>query len=92
LGSEPCSIAAHAVQLSGCGMRLAVNQPIPVDSAVSVRAGDWIAFGEVCYCEPEEEHYAVGVQLDQTVMCLQELEALMRNRLNERAPEPAVLH
>lgn len=89
LGDYEFTIPAHAIQLTGHSMRVVVNQPVEVDTPISIRAADWIAFGEVCYCQPERSHYAVGLQLDQTMMGLQDLDALMRNRLNNQRPNTA---
>ncbi|MBZ5606722.1 MAG: hypothetical protein LAP38_00580 [Acidobacteriia bacterium] len=85
LGAGGYSISGHVINLTGQNMRIVVNQPVGVKIAASIRVGDWLAFGEVYYCELEHSHYAVGLRLDQVVMGLRELDALRRNRLNERA-------
>ena len=42
-----------------------------------------MALGEVRYSRREYAHYAVGLELDQVVMGLRELDARRRNRLNQ---------
>ena len=73
LGNGGYTILAHAVQLSGRGMRLVLDRPIAVSAAIKVHAGDWLALGEVCYCRKELSHYAVGLRLEQALVGLWEL-------------------
>ena len=67
LGEPGYSMPAHAIQLSARGMRLVVDRPVLVNSAVKVVSQDWMVLGEVCYCKLERSHYAVGLQLDQAL-------------------------
>jgi hypothetical protein len=85
LGDGGRSIRGHVIHLTGQTMRVVVDEPVKVNSAAAIQAGDWMAFGEVSYCEHEYSHYAVGLELDQVVKGLRELDALWRNRLSERA-------
>ncbi len=78
LGDKGYSIAGHAIQLSAHGMRLVLDEPIPVAATVKVAGIDWMSLGEVCYCIQERSHYAVGLRLDQALVGLEELAA--RNR------------
>ena len=77
----PC----FAVELSGHGMRIVLDEPLALNTAVSVETGDWMAFGEVCYSRHEYSHYVAGLELDQVMLGLRELEKLRRNRLNENS-------
>ena len=83
LGTQPRSIPCYAVELSGHGLRIVLDEPLTVNAAISVETGDWMAFGEVCYSRHEYSHYVAGLELDQVMMGLRELDALRRNRLNE---------
>jgi hypothetical protein len=86
LSGERRTIPCHAIDLSGQGMRIVLDEPVPANTPISIEIGDWMALGEVCYSRREYTHYAVGLELDQVVMGLRELDALRRSRLNERTP------
>ena len=80
------TILCHVIDLSGHGMRIVLDEPVPANTPISIEIGDWMALGEVRYSRPEYSHYAVGLELDQVVIGLRELDALRRNRLNEGTP------
>ena len=75
LGDAGCSTPANAIQLSPHGMRLVTDRPIPVNVAIKVVCDDWLGLGEVCYCRPDRGHYVVGLQLDHSLVGLEELAA-----------------
>jgi PilZ domain len=78
------SLPALAVEISGSGMRLLVNRPVPVGAAVKVEPDDSMMLGEVCYCEPDSAGgYYVGVKLLQVLHGLGELARLNRRLLGE---------
>ncbi len=83
LGDAGFSCLAHAVQLSGHGMRLVVHRSVPVNAAVKIEAGDWLVLGEVCYCRRERTYYSVGLQLEQALAGLQELNEATRRFRDE---------
>jgi hypothetical protein len=76
LGRNAISFPANLIQLSGHGLRLVVPEGVAVNSLVRVEAADWIAFGEVCYSVPEMSHFAVGLELDQAIIDLRDLDDL----------------
>ena len=80
------SIHGYAIHMVGHELRVVVNEAVEVSRPASVRLDDWLVFGEVSYCVREYSHYAVGLELDQAVLGLHDIEALRRNRLNERSP------
>lgn len=86
LSGERRTILCHVIDLSGQGMRIVLDEPLPVNMPISIEIGDWMALGDVRYSRPEYSHYAVGLELDQVVMGLRALDALRRNRLNEPTP------
>jgi len=86
LSGKRRTILCHAIDLSGQGMRIVLDEPLPVDTLISIEIGDWMALGEVRYSRREYSHYAVGLELDQVVMGLRELDALRRSRLREPTP------
>ena len=86
LSGKRRTILCHVIDLSGQGMRIVLDEPLAVNTPVSIEIGDWMALGDVRYSRREYSHYAVGLELDQVVMGLRELDALRRNRLNEPTP------
>jgi hypothetical protein len=76
LGQSGYTAVANVIQLSPHGMRLVLDRPISVNAAVKVTGEDWIALGDVCYCEWERSHFAVGLHLDQALTGLKELARL----------------
>ena len=77
-------LPAHAIDLKDQRLRVVVDHRVEINTAAMIRIADWLAFGEIIYCEPEHAHYAVGLELDQVITGLRELDALRKNRLNER--------
>lgn len=76
------------VEVSGRGMRVLLNRPVPVGAAIKLEPGNEIILGEVCYCQPDGLGFAVGLRLDQVLSNLEQLEDLNRNLLSEeRQPE-----
>ena len=86
LGENRRAIACHVLELSGRALRIVIEEPLPVNTPISIETRDWLAFGEVCYSRREYSHYVVGLDLDQVVVGLRELDALRQNRLNQRKP------
>ena len=86
LGESRRAIACHVMELSGRALRIVLEEPIPVNTPISIETRDWLAFGEVCYSRREHSHYAAGLDLDQVLVGLRELDALRQNRLNQRNP------
>jgi len=76
LGESGYMTIAYVIQLAQRGMRLVLDRSIPVNAAVKVTTADWIALGDVCYCEWERSHFAVGLHLDQALTGLKELARL----------------
>ncbi len=89
LGDSGFTTPANAIQISPHGMRLVVDQPIPVNAAIKVVCDDWLALGEVCYCQSQREHFVVGLQLEQALVGLEELAAQNRD-LSADEPLPAL--
>jgi len=95
LGENRRAIACHVLELSGRALRIVIEEPLPVNTPISIETRDWLAFGEVCYSRREYSHYVAGLDLDQVLVGLRELDALRQNRLNQRKtatrPEPLSL-
>jgi hypothetical protein len=86
LGAAGYTTPANAIQLSRHGMRLVTDHPLPMNAAIKIVCDDWMALGEVCYCRQDRSHYAVGLQLDQAIMGLKELEARSRDFSADESP------
>jgi len=96
--TEPClKRSGTIVNVAGRGINVSLEQPLPVDVPVRIDLDDTLALGEVCYCEPTEGRYSVGIQVDQILNGLESLlrlnEALLgetpRNSSGENSPETA---
>jgi hypothetical protein len=86
LGHDAPASDAHATQFSGNGLRLVLKQSVPVGTAVKVQGDDWLVLGEVCYCRQERLNFVVGLQLEHSLMGLQQLEELNRKFMSELEP------
>ena len=86
LGDDAPAIDAHATQFSGSGLRLVLEQSVPVGTAVKVQGDDWLVLGEVCYCRKERLNFVAGLQLEHSLMGLRELEELNRKFMSELEP------
>ncbi len=78
LGDHPVSLQGRVLNLSGRGMRVWLPQAAPVGAPVRVDLEGAMFLGEVCYCNPDGDGYAVGFQLEHVLSMSDELAALMR--------------
>jgi hypothetical protein len=83
LSDEPVSMHARISNLSGRGMRVVVDDPIPLDTAVRIDMDNSLILGEVCYCERIEGHWAVGVEMEHSLSDLRGLCQLVSRLLQE---------
>ncbi len=67
LGPEPVCFAGTVVNLSGHGMRILVDRRVEMDRAVKVKVEGTMILGEVAYCQPDGEKYAMGLEVDQVL-------------------------
>jgi hypothetical protein len=79
---------AQVLDASGKGMKVSVPLPIAAGAAVQVEAGDSLFLGEVCYSEPAEGGYIVGLTLSHSLNALAELDRLNR-MLRQEEGNPA---
>lgn len=82
---------AEMVNLSGRGMQILVGGPLPAGAPVRLDATDCMWLGEVCYCQPVQDGYVVGLRLDQFLSNLSSLERLTRRLLGDRQEAPRVV-
>ncbi len=64
--------------LSGRGMRIIIDRPLPVNAAVKVDLESAMLLGEVCYCVPDGGVYAIGLELEQVLHDAPDLLSLWR--------------
>lgn len=94
LGDEPQEYQALLSNVSGRGLRVLVDAPVPLDSAVRVDLEDSIILGEVCYCEPFGGQWALGLEMEQALSDLRGLCRLVERLLQEERKamaEPAAV-
>lgn len=73
--------------VSGRGMRVELDAPLPLNAAVRVDARDMMLLGEVCYCEPDGQAYALGIMLEQVLYESPGLLPLVHALRGERSAE-----
>jgi hypothetical protein len=71
-------LAATVVDASERGLRLTMQSPLPLDSAVRIDLQNELLLGEVCYCQQSPQGYVVGVELQQSLSNLNDLSNLAR--------------
>lgn len=88
LGDQQTELFGNVVNLSGTGMRLIVNGAIPQGTAVKLELEERLLLAEVCYCEPMGDDYAVGLNLEQSLVHTQELARLAAKLLGQTPQAP----
>lgn len=84
LGGTPEQFDATLVNVSGRGARLKTNRPIECDSIVRIDLENGLLLGEVCYCAGDGNGYGVGVQLEHSLLNLEEVTRMRDRVLNLR--------
>jgi hypothetical protein len=66
--------------VSGGGMRIVLDGPLPnalaMDAPVRVDLPDSMVLGEVCYCQRHGDGFAIGIQMQHSLLNLAELTRL----------------
>ena len=78
-GPPDVRVTARILDLSGRGLRVQADRPLPPGAAVKVEAEDVLFLGEVCYSIPANPGFEAGLTLEHSLMGLKELA-----RLNQR--------
>ncbi len=86
LGREPAVLTGRIDDISGRGMRLLLDRPVPADAALMIKTGAAALLAEARYSEPAPDGYAIGLALDQVLYQSLELQALNRAILGLPAP------
>jgi hypothetical protein len=79
---------AQVLDASGKGMKVGVPLPIAAGAAVQVETSDALFLGEVCYSEPADDGYIVGLTLSHSLNALAELGRLNRMLRQEEGNTP----
>lgn len=82
-------LAGRIVNLSGRGMRIAVDAPVAAREPVKLEWDGTLLLGEVCYCEESGGAYALGLHLEHALFDTHELARLARRLAGEPEPGPA---
>jgi len=84
---------ATLVNISGRGARLKADRPLECDSVIRIDVGQGMLLGEVCYSATDGDGFGIGVQLEHSLVNLDEI-TNMRNRVLGEATsrEPAPTH
>lgn len=86
LGDQSESFPAQVANLSGTGLRLLVPRLVPAGAALQVEWNEMLLLGEVCYCQPVDGGFAIGVELEHALLHTGELARLARKLLGEAGP------
>ncbi len=73
-------------------MRLSLDRPVPLGSAVKVEFEDALFLGEVCHCTPAETGFVIGLELQHSLVGLRDLARLNRRLVNGWRPPVSVEH
>lgn len=86
LGTNDWQVDARAADLSGRGIRILAPARIASGDAVRIDLEDAMLLGEVCYCQPHNDGFMIGVQLDQALSNVGELARLPGRADISRSP------
>jgi hypothetical protein len=89
LNGAPEPFPVRIVNMSGTGMRILLERPLPQGALVKVDWEDTLLLGEVCYCEAVETGYAAGLELEHALLQTGELARLSRRLLCQEELAPA---
>lgn len=88
LRDPPQQLAGRLSNLSGGGLRLLTEQPLPEGAPVQIEFDELTLLGEVCYCRPAGPSYAAGVKLEHCFTLTEDLLRLARQLSGETTPLP----
>ncbi len=76
LGESETKFLGRITNYSSRGLGLLADRPAPQGAAVKVEWGDTLLLGEVCYCHPEGEGFAIGLDVEHALYHTEELARL----------------
>ena len=83
LTDPPAPCKGTVVEISGCGLRVALPVDVSLGVAVRVDLGDSLLLGEVCHHSADRQGFIVGLVLQHSLTGLGALENLRRTLLAE---------
>jgi len=86
LGESETRFLGRITDYSSHGMGLTAEQTAPLGSALKVEWRDTLLLGEVRYCQPKGEGYAIGLDVEHALYHTAELARLARRILDEAEP------
>lgn len=87
LGDCEVLLSGRVVNLSGRGLKLALNEQVTVGAALKIEWTDTLLLGEVCYCVRGGSGFFAGLQLEHALYNTAELSRLSKRLLDESAVE-----
>jgi hypothetical protein len=86
LGECEAQLLGRITNYAANGMGLEIDAPVAIGAAVKVEWSNTILLGEVCYCRPAGEGFAIGLRLEHALYNTAEL-ARLAKRLLDEAPQ-----
>jgi len=83
LGEYETTFLGRITNWTECGLGLLTEQPAPAGAAVKLEWNNTLLLGEVCYCHPERDGFAMGVDLEHALYHTEELARLAKRLLEE---------
>lgn len=83
LGECETKILGHVTNYSSKGIGLTISARVSVGAAVKVEWSNTLLLGEVCYCRPVGDGFAIGLQLEHALYNTSELAKLAKRLLDE---------
>jgi hypothetical protein len=87
LGECEAQLLGRITNYSANGMGLEIDTEVSIGAAVKVEWSNTLLLGEVCYCRPTEEGYAIGLRLEHALYNTSELARLAKRLLDESPQE-----
>ncbi len=86
-GEPDISLPARVKNVSGRGIGLELDGPVAPGAVLKLELDDTLLLGEVIYCRQDATGYYIGVELEQSLAGLKELEIAVRGFQAEVAGE-----
>jgi hypothetical protein len=87
LGECETQLVGRITNYSANGMALEMDAELSLGTAVKVEWTNTLLLGEVCYCRPVGEGFAIGLRLEHALYNTSELARLAKRLLDESTPQ-----
>lgn len=78
-GQPMCAVQGRVVDLSGRGLRMILPARVELNAPLKIEFDDCLFLGEVAYCRDLVGQWLVGVDVQHSMVHLQDLERLRRS-------------